>query len=174
MAKKPNKDDTAPAGVTLTVPANFAVAVHGHELTADMLAAMVPAGVAYLLANGFSQSITDAAAFTKDQKAGKSQDELVNMAAEKRLARFDAIMKGEVGHRVGARGTPIERVMKDIAIERIRVIAATKGVPMPKKDVLAAAVEKVLARQGDDIRAEAEARIASAKGAASAADDILG
>ena len=64
--------------------------------------------------------------------------------------------------------------MRDVAIERIKAIATAKGVKMPKGDVLKAAVEKITAKQGDDIRAEAEARMSAAKAASADMADLLG
>lgn len=176
MAKSPTTtaaNGPAPTH-TLHVPADFTIESHGHTLGVAQLSKMSPKAIGYLIANGFNQSLTDAAAFTKKQKDGKSENEVMVMAEEARAKRFDAILAGEVGSRVGARGTPVESMMKDIAIERIRAIAASKGVPMPKKDVLAAAIEKVLAKQGEDIKAEATARLASSKAAAEAVGDLLG
>lgn len=165
---------TEPKPIAIHLPHDFSIESHGHQITAEKLAGMSAKAVAYLVANGFNQSLTDAAAFTKAQKDGKSANEVAQMAEDARSKRFDAILAGEVGTRVGSRATPIERIMADIAEERVRAIAVARGVPMPKKDVLKAAVAKVLERQGADIKAEAEARLAGAKAAADAAGDILG
>ena len=172
MSKKPTPNGEKT--VDISVPADFAITAHGHTLAAGDLEAMSPKALGYLLANGYKQSLTDAAAFTKETKAGKSAAEVETLANTKRAARHDAILAGDVGAVVGSRATPIQSFMKDVALERIRAIATAKGVKMPKGDVLKAAMEKVLAKYADDIRAEAEARMAAAKGAAQEAEDILG
>jgi hypothetical protein len=152
-----------------------------------------PKAVAYLLANGFTQSMTDAAAFTKEQKANAheafakahgvevaslseadKESAVAALADEKREARFQAILKGEVGTRVGGPRLPqIDRVMREVAEETVRAIATARNVAMPKGDVLKAAIEKVLARNPDEIRAKAQERIDSAKALAEGADDLF-
>ena len=128
-----------------------------------------PAAVLYLLQNGYSQSMTDAAAFTKEQKAGKSDDEIAAMAHEARTKRHDAILAGTIGARVGgAKLPPVERVMREVAEERLKAIAVSRGVAMPKGDTLKVALDKILSRDPDGIRVEAETRIANAKAVASA------
>ncbi len=160
--------------VDISVPADFAISAHGHTLTSGDLETMSPKALGYLLANGYKQSLTDAAAFTKDTKAGKSANELETMANDKRAKRHASILAGDVGAVVGSRSTPIEKFMRDVAVERIKAIATAKGVKMPTKDVLKAAIERITAKQGSDIRAEAEARMSAAKAAGAEVDDILG
>ena len=175
MATKPKN---ATPTVDISIPADFTIEAHGFTLTVADLEAMSPKGLSYLLANGYKQSLTDAAAFTKDQKAGKSAGELQELADGKRKSRHEAILSGSVGSVSGSRATPIERFMDQVAEERVRAIALARGVPMPKntKDakVLDAAIAKVLAKFGEDIRAEAEARMSAANAAAKEAGDILG
>jgi hypothetical protein len=134
-----------------------------------------PKAVMYLLQNGFTQSLVDSAAFSKEDKAGKTDDEVAAMAVERRNARFAAIRAGDVGTRVGGPKLPaIERVMRDVAEERLRAIATAKGVKMPTGDVLRAALAKITERDPDGIRNEAETRIANAKAvAAQVGDDDL-
>jgi hypothetical protein len=96
------------------------------------------------------------------------------MADAKRKSRHEAILSGDVGAVVGSRATPIEKFMRDVAIERIKAIATAKGVKMPKGDVLKAAIEKVQAKQSADIRAEAEARMSAAKASSEDLGDLLG
>lgn len=135
-----------------------------------------PKAIAYLLHNGFNQSMTDAAAFTKAQKEGKSADEVTAMAREARQKRFDAICQGTVGIRVGGTRLPaIDRVMREIAEETLRGIAAERHVAMPKGDVLKAALDKIIARNADAIRAKARARLDEQKANAESfsLDDLL-
>lgn len=154
--------------------------------------ALPPKAIAYLIGNGFTQSMTDAAAFTKEQKAsfakehaeahGVTVDALTEAdhvaavkakADEAREKRFQAIMSGTVGLRVatGPRLDPLTRAMREIAEEGVRKLAAQKGVAMPKGDVLKAAIEKVLERNRDNIKAEAERRLSAPS--ADGLDDIL-
>jgi len=178
MAKSPNKSITNPATVNISVPANFTIEAHGHKLTTSDLETMSPKALAYLLANGYKQSLTDAAAFTKDQKAGKSAVELADMANTRRASRHEAILNGSVGAVSGSRATPIERFMEQVAEERVRAIATARGVPMPKNTkeakTLDAAIAKIIEKYGPDVRAEAEARMSAAQAAALDAGDILG
>jgi hypothetical protein len=128
-----------------------------------------PKAVMYLLQNGYSQSMTDAAAFTKEQKAGKSPDELAAMALDARVKRHDAIENGTIGARGGGpKLPPVERVMREVAEERLKAIAVSRGVAMPKGDTLKAALDKIIQRDPDGIRTEAETRIANARAVASA------
>jgi hypothetical protein len=185
MAKKP-KDGAgngAPATAPVSEYTNLAdLFAHGHvEAHGRRVAlrdvATNPKAVMYMLQNGFSQSVTDAAAFTKEQKAGKSDDEIAAMANDARDKRVAAILGGTIGARVGgAKLPPVERVMREVAEERLKAIAVTRGVAMPKNvkggvQTLTLALDKILARDPDGIRAEAETRIASAKANASAIDD---
>ena len=177
MAKTPHKGgngNVTEKTVDVSIPADFAITAHGHTLSTGDLEGMSPKALGYLLANGYKQSLTDAAAFTKETKEGKSAAEVEVMATERRAKRHEAILAGDVGAVVGSRATPIEKFMRDVAIERIKAIATAKGVKMPKGDVLKAAVEKITAKQGDDIRAEAEARMSAAKAASADMADLLG
>lgn len=208
MAKKA-KDTTDMNDSTPTVTVAAQTGTDDCTLTYDKWSVTArelgwPAGVAldkrlaYLLTVGFTGSMTDAAAFTKDQKAiwegkGKdrvkvrdlSEDEIEAKAAEKRAARFDAIRAGTVAHRsFGPRLAGIDRVMQDVAKEQVlAAIAALNakaratGTPeraTPKGDALTGYVEKWLAKHGDAVRVEAQARIdAAAKMAESTDEDIF-
>lgn len=141
--------------------------------------------VHYLLSNGFTQSMTDAAAFTKEQKAKfveegakeghDAETSVANAAKAARDKRFAAILAGEVGVRaVGPRLPQIDRVMRDIAEEMLRAIAAERQVAMPKGDVLKAALDKILAKHADVIRTKAQARMDESKAMADDLGDILG
>ena len=139
--------------------------------------------LAYLLANGFKQSMTDASAMTKEQKqkaheeARASHGEHITLeqaveakAIEQRNKRFSDILAGNVGVGGGGPKLPqIDRIMRDIAEEQIRAAVVAKGLAMPKGDNLKALVEKRLAVAGDAIRTAAQARIDAAK---TAVDDL--
>lgn len=175
MAKPKNG---GPATIEISIPADFTIEAHGLTLTVGDLEAMNPKGLSYLIANGYKQSLTDAAAFTKDQKAGKSGAEIQELADAKRKARHDAILSGTVGTVSGSRATPLERVMEEVTIARLRALCVAKSVPMLKntKDAKAldAGIAAYLKKFGDDVKAEAQARIAADQAAVAAAGDILG
>jgi hypothetical protein len=133
------------------------------------------AAVKYLLQNGFSQSMTDAAAFTKAQKEGKSEAEVAAMATEARQKRFDAILAGSVGTRVGGpRLSPVDRAKNDIVDERLAAICKARNVAMPKGDVLKSAKAKIMAKFASEITREAEARVAKTAAEVAAMGDIFG
>lgn len=140
--------------------------------------------LAYVIANGFKQSMTDASAMTKEQKAKALTDaQAANPGVEitleqaveahahtQRTKRFADILAGNVGVGGGGPKLPqIERVMREIAEEQIRAAVVAKGLQMPKGENLKALVEKRLAVAGDVIRTAAQARIDAAK---SAVDDL--
>lgn len=140
--------------------------------------------LSYVIANGFKQSMTDASAMTKEQKAKALTDaqaanpgvEITEAQAvearahEQRTKRFADILAGNVGVGGGGPKLPqIERVMREIAEEQIRAAVVAKGLAMPKGDNLKALVDKRLAVAGDAIRTAAQARIDAAK---NAVDDL--
>ncbi len=156
--------------------------------------------IAYLLHNGFTQSMTDAAAATKEDKAkvlvaagllaeGHTAEDYEScartddgkaalaLAAEGwREERFAAILKGEVGTRVGGGGPrkdPLLRAMEDIAEETVRGIAAAKGVAMPKGEVLKKALSVIIERNRAAIEAKAKERLEQAKGLAEEMGDLF-
>lgn len=142
--------------------------------------------LAYVIANGFKQSMTDASAVTKEQKdkllseAQKdhpdvTMEQVVEAhAIEQRNKRFADIVAGNVGVGGGGPKLPqIDRVMRDIAEEQIRAAVVAKNLAMPKGDSLKALIEKRLSVAGDAIRAAAQSRIDSAKAMAAELDDIL-
>lgn len=133
-----------------------------------------PETIAYLLQNGFSQSMTDAAAFSKSDKEGKTGEEIAAMADAARQARFEAICAGTVGTRVGGpRLSPVERATRDLVDERLSAICAARKVKMPEGDVLKAARAKIMDRFGDEIKLEAEARVAKAAADAESLADLF-
>lgn len=140
-----------------------------------------PKAVAYLLHNGFTQSMTDAAAFTKKQKEEAVKDHpesehetiLANMAKDARQKRFDAILKGEVGVRVGGpRKSPLDRATDDIVDEMLAAIAAQRKVAMPKGDVLAKAREAIRNKFSAEIAEKAAERVAQSSQLVADAGDL--
>lgn len=179
MAKNPKSNGHEGDTLSVALPADFSITAHGHTLTGSDLASMSPKAIAYLVANGYKQSLTDSAAFTKEQKDGKSGAELDGMKAERYATRHADILSGSVGSVSGSRSTPIEKVMHDVAVERIRAICVAKGKPMIKNQPkdgpkhLTVAVQAYLAKFGADVKAEAEARLAASKAAAQDVGDLF-
>lgn len=151
----------------------------------DVHALGYPAGqpiskaLAYVIANGFKQSMTDASAMTKEQKEKAHKDaqathgEHITLeqaveakAHEARSKRFADILAGSVGFGGGGPKLPqVDRVMREIAEEQIKAAVVAKGLSMPKGDNLKALIEKRLTVAGDAIRTAAQARIDAAKNA---------
>lgn len=162
----------------------------------------------YLAQNGFSQSMTDAAALTKAQKhhpapegspAGTlgeplSDEELAAKVYELRSARFDRILAGTVAVRAGSPKavSQLDRVMAQVATERLKAALATKGIALPSGKDKATGQPKTLtvsgkamtreelvaayvAKNQDDVKAEAERRIGESKAAVDTGelDDLL-
>lgn len=139
----------------------------------------IPKALAYVIANGFKQSMTDASAMTKEQKekahkeAQATHGEHITLeqaveakAHEARSKRFADILAGSVGFGSGGPKLPqVDRVMREIAEEQIKAAVVAKGLSMPKGDNLKALIEKRLSVAGDAIRTAAQARIDAAKNA---------
>lgn len=122
----------------------------------------------------FNELLQDSLAFSKKDLEGKTDAEVMAMKAKALDERFNSILSGEfkVGGG-GARLPQIERVIRDIAEERLKAIASAKGVPMPKGDVLKAALDKITTKGGAALVAEAQSRIDSAKDMSDELGDIL-
>jgi hypothetical protein len=181
-AKKENE-------LTETAPADTSHVTHlpleYGEWKTDVHALGLPHGtpiskaLAYVISNGFKQSMTDASAMTKEQKekawkeAQATHGEHITLeqaveakAHEARTKRFADILAGNVGVGGGGPKLPaLERVAREIAEEQIRAAVVAKGLAMPKGDNLKALVDKRLSVAGDAIRAAAQSRIDAAKNA---------
>lgn len=189
-----NSSPTAPA--VEFVPSDTKISYQDWETTLEALGIppgwQVPKALHYVIANGFTQSMTDAAAFTKEQKqaahdaalkaheeSGSSdpaptmEDAVAAMQRNARNKRFDAIHAGTVAQRVGGTGvaklSPIERMMNAIAKEAITAAVAKKGLAMPKGEKLKEFIAKYLAKNDASVRTEAQARLDAA---ANQADDL--
>lgn len=102
-----------------------------------------PATLAYCLQNGFHQSMVDAAALSKDDKAGKSDKEIEAMSATLRTKRFDAIVAGIVGHRSGGpRAKGIDVYIRDLLDAQIVEKYRLKAVPLPSGKGSAVVMQK--------------------------------
>lgn len=129
--------------------------------------------LAYLIENGFKQSMSDAAAFSKKDTEGLSEDEIADKARDKRNARFDAILAGTVGTRSGgARKKGLDRYISDIVVEQLKARSAQIGKPFPSGKGAAARIaamqEKWLANpaRAESIRDAAKVRMEQATQAA--------
>lgn len=182
MAKEP-KAKTETIADTSTHVTHLPLEYGGWKT--DVHALGYPAGqpiskaLAYVIANGFKQSMTDASAMTKEQKEKAHKDaqathgEHITLeqaveakAHEARSKRFADILAGSVGFGGGGPKLPqVDRVMREIAEEQIKAAVVAKGLSMPKGDNLKALIEKRLTVAGDAIRTAAQARIDAAKNA---------
>lgn len=185
-AKEQNVSDTS--NTTPTLSDNLALEYGDWKTDAQALGwpanQPISKAIGYVIANGFKQSMTDASAMTKEQKAKAHADAVaanpgveitLEQAVEahahtQRTKRFADILAGNVGVGGGGPKLPqIDRVMREIAEEQIRAAVVAKGLTMPKGENLKALVEKRLAVASDAIRTAAQARIDAAK---NAVDDL--
>ena len=171
MAKSKTAAGHGPETIVVEIPAGLILAYGQWSIDAGTAS---PATLAYCLQNGFHQSMVDAAAFSKEEKDGKSEDEVEVMAVEKRNVRFDNIVAGTVGHRAGGpRAKGIDLYIREIADKLIAAKAAEKGAKLPSgkgaAEKMAAFRERLLAvpHVAADIRAKAEAAMAADKALAS-------
>jgi hypothetical protein len=161
--------------ITVEIPSGLVLKHGGWELDT---ASASPETLAYLLQNGFNQSMVDSAALGKDEKEGLSDDELKAMVADKKQKRYDNIVAGTVGTRVGGpRPVGIDKIINDIAIERVRaILVEQKGLKWPSgkgaAEKVAGFVAKYMenAERAESVRAEAERRMADNAAAKDAVD----
>lgn len=154
--------------IKVEIPADFSFEAFGHTLTADHLTNW--ATLAYLIGNGFKQSLSDAAAMSKADmaKAGLETDADIESAkADKRAKRFEAILAGDVsatGTRLRGIDAYIAEIGKSMADAFLSAKAKREAKTLPAKssDDYKALVAKVLANEtfAGRVRAEAEKRMA--------------
>lgn len=177
MAKSKKNDTTVAATTTDAVTESHTITGTGmvtHQGRTINWMDISAKGLAYLLQYGFTQSMQDSVAgLAKDVREnptdyeGKTPEEVV---AEMLDTRQAAILAGTIGTRVGAaRLSGIDKIMRDVAKERIKAACVAKGVAMPKGEALAALVDKYLAKYDDSVREEADRRMSTIK---SAGDDV--
>lgn len=191
MAKTPRTTEqiAAPAGLSDNLDLSYG------DWKTDAQALGWPAGtpiskpIAYVIANGFKQSMTDASAMTKEQKeaahkaaqATHGPDITLEQAVEakaheQRTKRFADILAGSVGFGGGGPKLPqVDRVMREIAEEQISAAVVAKnaalqregkaGITMPKGENLKTLIAQRLTVAGNAIRTAAQARIDAAKNA---------
>lgn len=112
---------------------------------------------------------------TKLEEEHGTQDNAELFAAEsakRKAERWERIIAGTIGTRSGGpRRVGIDKVMADIAHERLVAIAAEKKAKLPTKAAeLRPMIDKVLSMDESGIRAEAERRMAST---ATVSDDMF-
>lgn len=192
MAKKPIE---TPADTGSTASQVTHLPLEYGEWKTDVHALGLPTGtpiskaIAYVISNGFKQSMTDASAMTKEQKekahkeaqATHGPDITLEQAVEaktheSRSKRFADILTGNVGVGGGGPKLPqIDRVMREIAEEQISAAVVAKSAQLvaegkpplqkPKGENLKALIDKRLSVAGDALRTAAQARIDAAKSA---------
>jgi hypothetical protein len=153
------------------------------EVSSDQINAK---GLAYLLQYGVNQSMSDSIAglekkvradiakYRKDigeDAEAMNDDEVVESVIDAKLAeRWNAILEGTVGIRAGGtRLTGEAKFTRDVAIEFLKALAASKKVSLPKEaDKLNALVEKYLANADNAAKVadEVKRRMALQSGAA--------
>lgn len=157
--------------MTVTIE-NTTLSAYGFNVSLAELPSQV---IVALAEHGFKQKLGDAAAMTKEEKDGKTKEELESKIKARRESILKALLAGEFTIRTtGPRKGTLESVMADIAIERLRAAYSAKGYKWPTGKGSAATinelVEKVLAKHGEAIEAEAKKRLATQT---KAVDDIL-
>lgn len=145
---------------------DFAIEV--GELPSEMILALAQ--------HGFKQKLGDAAAMTKEEKAELGSEEAVAAKiAERRKAIVQNLREGKfsAGGTAGPRLKGLDAIVRDVAIERLKAAFSAKSIKWPtgkgSAERIAELVGKLVAKHGDDIRAEAERRMASLADV----DDIL-
>lgn len=163
------------------------------DIPAVSLFALAQRGFTHIMGNEVAASVTA----EKKRRADKgepelSESDLAAFADAKRSDRLQAILDGKLGVRIGTARLPtIERVMREIAEERLRADAvriAAKSpsfkLPSGKSTITVGGKDMTLAdmigarviKQHDDIKAEAERRMAAnapAEGVDIGADDLV-
>jgi hypothetical protein len=152
-----------PTTVTIQVPSDFYVKAQGWELNAERLQNIMPAGIAYLLKVGLRGTLRSVGYIGDKEKArlikqGKDPDRVAAERIQKRLADITAGTLGE-GHRFQKRD-PVETMVRQIVNERI-ASTCRRMAYKPDKARIAKMVERLMKLQADDIRAEAQQRLAA-------------
>lgn len=158
------------APINLVLPVDFTAEAHGFKLNMNTLSGMSPSAIAYLIRNGFTQSITDAAAFSKADKDGKTDDEIAAMAKAARSTRYQAIIAGTVatGGPRGPRKSPLAAAIHEVAVERLQKAKAFTDKTHPKYrlwsslkagDINALVAQLMSSPHADAVRAEAQRRV---------------
>jgi len=161
-----------PQAAGAAAPAPVVLEAFGHKIEASKLPA--PA-ISALLEAGFSYLLRSAKP-AKSAVEGKSEDEVAKLVAGAREARFKAILSGEKIKRAGSgegKASPLQKMMHQIAVERLKVLVASADAKAPKGDVRKEAIRRILERQEADIRAAAEARLIENKKASEGLSELF-
>ena len=122
------------------------------------------AAIHYLLQYGANKSRQDAVAGMKKELTaeGKTEDEIAQAMEVEFADRLARIMDGTISTRVvGPRKLGIEKVMADIARERITASCAARKTKAPTGKTMTELVERYLSLKGDSVREEAQRRLDS-------------
>lgn len=160
--KAAHRDETA---ITIALP---------HGVNVD-LGTLDIAAIGRLAQYGARQWVQDAVAgLAKEMKAEGASDADIEAAKVAEMeARWAAILDGTVGTRSGGpRVRGVEKIMRDVAVERIRAGAAKLGKKLPKGEEYQSLVTAYVAKHSDALRAEAERRMA--EGSEEDLSDLLG
>src|SRR5712664_3678988 len=104
--------------VSLQVPSDTQVSYGEGNKWSLSVDDMTPATVAYLLQNGFKQSMSDASGLIKKDIEGLSDDQIVAKADVKLQQRYENLLAGSVGTRTGAaRKQVLDKYIHDIVVE---------------------------------------------------------
>lgn len=146
----------------------FEVSVEGFSINRETFDEMSPAAQWYLIQNGFKQSMADCVAGKAKamRDEGEDEAEIASALFDKRKARFDAIFAGEVSSRtVGPRLKGVEKVMAEIAVEKLQNAASKKGIKWPSgkgaAEWIKERVDAYLVKHGVAVRLAAEERMAA-------------
>jgi hypothetical protein len=193
MARKSTTQETTEMQ-TETVPTPVQGLSYGAFSTP--VDSLPPAAVAYLLQYGFGKSLQDAASgvvkatqaivvaggepltVLQGEFPGVADEDLPRAAANAKMqARYEAILSGTVGTRMGTSGpkaTSLDVEIGKVAREFLRKAAKTAGKTLPKADSddYKALLERYSAKNSQVIKDEAERRMGSAQ--VEDLDDIFG
>jgi hypothetical protein len=117
-------------------------------------------------------SVEDRAKLETEHGTSDNAELFAAESAKRKAERWTRIVEGTIGTRSGGpRRVGIDKVMAEIATERLHAIAAERKAKLPTKAAdLRPMIDKVLSRDPDGIRAEAERRMAQT---ASVPDDMF-
>ncbi len=120
----------------------------------------------YLLQYGFAQCLQDmSAAQIRAQAERKGLEmttqEVTEALEARRAAKVENLLNGTIFVRkAGApRSTSFDKLVAQIAKERLTAAVLKKGVALPKGDAYHTLYEAFMAKRGDEVRAEAQRRL---------------
>lgn len=151
----------------INFPVDATLSAYNHTVA---LANLSPEIILALAQHGFKQKLGDAAAMTKEEKEGFSDD----AAREAHVAgrRADIVTnllagKFSAGGNSGPRLRGVEAVMHEIAVEVIRGAYASRGLKWPTgkgaAEIIRDLAGKYIAKNETTVRAEAIRRMEAAK-----------